>query len=181
LQVALGMDHLHKRHMLHRDLKSANVLLDEDFKAKVCDFGLSRMANPVRRRIVHSSFTGMTRLLPATLFSADVGCGLPSLDMINVGVSVEDAHGNMTKAAGTQLWMAPEVFRGDDSYTPAVDVYSDAQSSVGGRVTVRASGVLYSIQPCLAKGAQTHHPQQRCNRARCVCSGDAAVLGRRSS
>jgi hypothetical protein len=124
LQVALGMDHLHKRHMLHRDLKSANVLLDEDFKAKVCDFGLSRMAKPVRRRIVHSPFTGMTRLLPATLFSADVGCGLPSLDMINVGVSVEDAHGNMTKAAGTQLWMAPEVFRGDDSYTPAVDVYS---------------------------------------------------------
>ena len=30
----------------------------------------------------------------------------------------------MTKAAGTLLWMAPEVFRGDENYGPAVDVYS---------------------------------------------------------
>ena len=30
----------------------------------------------------------------------------------------------MTKAAGTLLWMAPEVFRGDRTYTGAIDVYS---------------------------------------------------------
>jgi serine/threonine protein kinase len=45
LQVALGMEHLHKMHMVHRDLKSANVVLDEQLKAKVCDFGLSRVVS----------------------------------------------------------------------------------------------------------------------------------------
>jgi serine/threonine protein kinase len=30
----------------------------------------------------------------------------------------------MTKAAGTLLWMAPEVFRGDQNYTKSIDVYS---------------------------------------------------------
>ena len=30
----------------------------------------------------------------------------------------------MTKGAGTWRWMAPEVFRGDQNYTKAVDVYS---------------------------------------------------------
>jgi len=35
-----------------------------------------------------------------------------------------DACGGMTKAAGTYMWMAPEVFRGDTSYGTKVDVYS---------------------------------------------------------
>ena len=42
----------------------------------------------------------------------------------SVAVSIMDAGGTMTKAAGTQQWMAPEVFRGDQNYTKAVDVYS---------------------------------------------------------
>jgi hypothetical protein len=121
LQVALGMEHLHKRHMLHRDLKSANVLLDEDLKAKVCDFGLSRVVRPARRHVVHSPFTGVTRLLPHV---SNGEINESHLSMANVGVSILDARGTMTKAAGTLLWMAPEVFRGDQNYTSAVDVYS---------------------------------------------------------
>ena len=39
-------------------------------------------------------------------------------------MSIEDASGTMSKAQGTMLWMAPEVFRGDQNYNCAVDVYS---------------------------------------------------------
>jgi len=42
----------------------------------------------------------------------------------DVAVNILDARGTMTKAAGTLLWMAPEVFRGDQNYTGGVDVYS---------------------------------------------------------
>jgi serine/threonine protein kinase len=124
LQVALGMEHLHKKHMLHRDLKSANVLLDEGFKAKVCDFGLSRVVRPARRHVVvRSSFTGVTKLLPSVDDGIDMNTGQSAL-LSSLGVSFVDAHGTMTKAAGTLLWMAPEVYRGDQTYTNAVDVYS---------------------------------------------------------
>jgi serine/threonine protein kinase len=39
--VAQGMAHLHRNGIAHRDLKSLNVLLDANDRAKVCDFGLS--------------------------------------------------------------------------------------------------------------------------------------------
>jgi serine/threonine protein kinase len=38
--VAQGMQELHASRIIHRDLKSANILLDEDDLPRVCDFGL---------------------------------------------------------------------------------------------------------------------------------------------
>ena len=40
-QVALGMEHLERLHIVHRDLAARNVLLDEFNRAKVADFGLA--------------------------------------------------------------------------------------------------------------------------------------------
>lgn len=41
-QIAYGMEHLHGHHIVHRDLKSGNVLISEDMTMKVCDFGTAR-------------------------------------------------------------------------------------------------------------------------------------------
>eukprot|EP00026_Physarum_polycephalum_P001435 Phypoly_transcript_01436.p1 GENE.Phypoly_transcript_01436~~Phypoly_transcript_01436.p1 ORF type:complete len:783 (+),score=107.81 Phypoly_transcript_01436:144-2492(+) len=40
--IALGMAHLHSLNILHRDLTSKNILLDEYQNVKISDFGLSR-------------------------------------------------------------------------------------------------------------------------------------------
>lgn len=42
LQVAQGMDYIHKNGIIHRDLAARNVLVDEHGRCKVADFGLSR-------------------------------------------------------------------------------------------------------------------------------------------
>ncbi|KAJ0816548.1 putative protein kinase RLK-Pelle-CrRLK1L-1 family [Helianthus annuus] len=45
--TARGLQYLHEvgieHRILHRDIKSSNILLDESWKAKTTDFGLSRV------------------------------------------------------------------------------------------------------------------------------------------
>ncbi|RRT60547.1 hypothetical protein BHM03_00033537 [Ensete ventricosum] len=48
LGAARGLAYLHEDsnpHVIHRDFKASNILLEEDFTAKVTDFGLAREAS----------------------------------------------------------------------------------------------------------------------------------------
>jgi len=47
LDIISGLCQLHKAGILHRDLKSLNVLLDDGLRAKIGDFGLSKMKSEV--------------------------------------------------------------------------------------------------------------------------------------
>lgn len=43
VQTAEALTFLHKSDVVHRDVKTTNILLDHDFQVKVADFGLSRL------------------------------------------------------------------------------------------------------------------------------------------
>ena len=45
-QIAAALDHAHRRGIIHRDLKTSNVVLTPDGQVKVLDFGLSRRIDP---------------------------------------------------------------------------------------------------------------------------------------
>lgn len=60
LDVARGMEYLHNlahQTFIHRDLKSSNILLGDDFRAKVSDFGLVKLA-PDGERSVATKLAG---------------------------------------------------------------------------------------------------------------------------
>lgn len=46
LDTARGLEYIHehtKEHYVHRDVKTSNILLDGDFRAKIADFGLAKL------------------------------------------------------------------------------------------------------------------------------------------
>ena len=46
VDVARGLEYLHANHMVHRDLKPPNILMNKDWRAVICDFGLARYIGP---------------------------------------------------------------------------------------------------------------------------------------
>ncbi|KAI7751018.1 hypothetical protein M8C21_023467, partial [Ambrosia artemisiifolia] len=60
LGIAKGLAHLHSEchvKIIHRDIKSSNILLSDDFKAKIADFGLARF-QPEDETHVNTKFAG---------------------------------------------------------------------------------------------------------------------------
>jgi serine/threonine protein kinase len=135
-QIAAGMRHLHSLSIVHRDLKSDNVLLNGELHAKV---GHARRARPqfprplsrIQLLSMHVSRHTLTIFVCLLTYQiADFGTSkIMSAIESHAGpeataVGANDGSVTMTKAVGTQLWMAPEVFFGQSRYGSEVDVYS---------------------------------------------------------
>ncbi|CAH1436519.1 unnamed protein product [Lactuca virosa] len=59
--IARGLHHLHNEShvkIIHRDIKSSNILLDHDFQPKIADFGLARFIPDDQSHLVSSRFAG---------------------------------------------------------------------------------------------------------------------------
>jgi len=46
IETCRAIAYLHSRGVVHRDLKSQNLLVDNNWRVKICDFGFARAANP---------------------------------------------------------------------------------------------------------------------------------------
>ncbi|KAJ2489598.1 mitogen-activated protein kinase kinase kinase [Coemansia sp. RSA 2050] len=98
-QIVAGLGYLHSSGILHRDIKGANILVDETGTCKISDFGVSRKVD-------------CTSLAAAMSGDSGVAGGARKRSIKAAG-----------KILGTVPFMAPEVAR-SSQYTAAADIWS---------------------------------------------------------
>ena len=69
LQICLAMDHIHRKKMLHRDIKGANILLTSTGLVKLGDFGFSHQYEDTVSGVVANTFCGTPYYLAPELWN----------------------------------------------------------------------------------------------------------------
>merc|ERR1719502_89195 len=69
LQVAEGLTYLHEQHVVHRDLKTMNIVLDHELNCKICDFGLTITLE--RTHLTVKSLQGSPRYMAPEQFESN--------------------------------------------------------------------------------------------------------------
>ena len=125
VQVASGLQHIHSLNVLHRDLASKNILLSEQGRCKISDFGISHQLAEAR---------GQTAEFCGTPFymSPQVLMGLPygmPADVWSLGVVAFQLLTLALPFPATELHQLPSMVHGADPQNEAM--MSQALSSCG--------------------------------------------------
>ncbi|XP_027107512.1 probable serine/threonine-protein kinase At1g54610 [Coffea arabica] len=76
-QLLSGLEHCHKRHVLHRDIKGSNLLLDNSGILRIADFGLATIYDPNHKHPMTSRVVTLWYRPPELLLGAtDYGVGI---------------------------------------------------------------------------------------------------------
>ena len=67
-QISYGMAYIHKLGIVHRDLKSSNILFTDEMEAQICDFGHSR---PMENSTYASRIVGTWRWMAPEVANED--------------------------------------------------------------------------------------------------------------
>ncbi|XP_067906614.1 interleukin-1 receptor-associated kinase 4-like isoform X3 [Heterodontus francisci] len=81
--TANGLKYLHENNHIHRDVKSANILLDDIFVPKISDFGLTRASSHLAQTMLTEKIVGTTAYMAPEAMRGEI---TPKSDIFSFGV-----------------------------------------------------------------------------------------------
>ena len=113
--VSMGIQYLHSKNIVHRDISSNNILVTKDLVAKLSDFGVAKMIDPEQAKS-HTQAPGTLIFMPPESTSVSPRYHKP-VDIFSLGC--------VTIHTMTHQWPVP-----DDQVTPDMKVLSEIERRV---------------------------------------------------
>jgi beta-lactam-binding protein with PASTA domain/predicted Ser/Thr protein kinase len=145
-QALDALDFAHKRGIIHRDVKPHNMVLTEDGRLKVTDFGIARAQNTQQMTEVGSIVGTAQYLSPEQARGLPVG---PQSDLYSMGIVLYE------------MLTGELPFTGDGAVDIAMKQVSDAPPSLRARNRLVSPALEQVVMRALAKDPALRHPSAR--------------------
>ena len=87
-QIILGIQHMHSKNIVHRDIKLENILIDLNNNIKICDFGISLILNSLSDILFDHCGTPMYIAPEILLSNENKGYLGPPVDIWSAGIAL---------------------------------------------------------------------------------------------